>query len=94
MNLVFYVYFKVAAGAEPRARELAQSLVAQVKEATGIQGTLLRRRDDPATWMEVYQGVSDGTGFEAVLRRLAETSAFQQVLKDGTARRLEIFQDL
>lgn len=94
MSLVFYVYFKVAPDAETRARELAQALVADVRRETGIAGTLLRRRDDPSTWMEVYLGVADGQAFEAVLRRLAEASDFQQVLKEGSTRRLEIFQAL
>lgn len=94
MSLVFYVYFKVAPGAESRARELAHALVAEVQRETGVRGTLLRRRDDPSTWMEVYQDVDDGPAFEALLRRLAETSEFQRVLKEGSSRRLEIFQGL
>lgn len=94
MSLVFYVYFKVAPGDEARARELAQALVADVHRETGVAGTLLRRRDDPSTWMEVYQGISDGLAFESVLKRLAEAAGFQKVLKDGSTRRLEIFQAL
>ena len=94
MSLVFYVYFKVAPGSETRARELAQALVADVRRESGIAGTLLRRRDDPSTWMEVYQGVADGVAFEALLKRLAESSNFQQVLKEGSTRRLEVFQAL
>ena len=94
MSLVFYVYFKVAPGAEHRARELARALIADVRRETGIAGTLLRRRDDPSTWMEVYQDVTDGSSFEALLKRLAEASGFQQVLKEGSGRRLEIFQAL
>jgi hypothetical protein len=27
----------------------------------------MRRRDDPATYMEVYEGVKDEAGFEAVM---------------------------
>ena len=29
----------------------------------------MRRRDDPATYMEVYEGVADSAKFEAVLQR-------------------------
>jgi hypothetical protein len=43
----------------------------------------MRRRDDPATYMEVYEGVSDEAAFEAVLER--------EGAKLGVARRLERF---
>lgn len=43
----------------------------------------MRRRDDPATYMEVYEGVADEAAFEAVLER--------EGAKLGVARRLERF---
>ena len=43
----------------------------------------MRRRDDPATYMEVYEGVTDEAAFEAVLEREGG--------KLGVARRLERF---
>ena len=43
----------------------------------------MRRRDDPATYMEVYEGVGDEAAFEAVLER--------EGAKLGVARRLERF---
>ena len=43
----------------------------------------MRRHDDPATYMEVYEGVSDEAAFEAVLER--------EGAKLGVPRRLERF---
>ena len=43
----------------------------------------MRRRDDPATYMEVYEGVADERAFEALLAR--ETASF------GPERRVERF---
>jgi hypothetical protein len=35
----------------------------------GVRGRWLRRRDDPSTYMEVYEGVRDEAAFEALLER-------------------------
>ena len=43
----------------------------------------MRRRDDPTTYMEVYEAVADEAAFEAVLER--------EGAKLGVARRLERF---
>ena len=43
----------------------------------------MRRRDDPSTYMEVYEGVKDGAAFEALLQR--------EGVQLGVPRRLEIF---
>jgi hypothetical protein len=43
----------------------------------------MHRRDDPATYMEVYEGVGNEAAFEAVLER--------ESAKLGLQRRLERF---
>lgn len=94
MNLVYYVYYKVETGSETLARERAQALVAEIRRQTGIQGRLLRRRDDPSTWMEIYKDVPAAADFAASLALAANALNFIEVLKAGSARHLEVFQDL
>lgn len=94
MSLIFYVYYKVEPGSETPARERAQALFAGIRAQYGIQGRLLRRRDDPSTWMEIYEGVSATADFEASLVKAANSLEFIDVLKTGSARHLEVFQDL
>jgi hypothetical protein len=36
-------------------------------QETGVAGRLMRRADDPTTWMEVYEAVSDAARFERSL---------------------------
>ena len=48
-----------------------------------MRGRWMRRRDDPTTYMEVYEGVADGKAFEALLER--------EGAKLGVPRRLERF---
>lgn len=79
----YYVYYKI----EPQRLEALERGVAElfdtVKQKTGIAGRWMRRRDDPSTYMEVYEGVKDEPAFEALL----ETEG----AKLGVPRKLERF---
>ena len=63
----YYVYYKLNAEQVAPARSLVNELFEQIKKRFGVQGRWMRRRDDPTTYMEVYEGVRDETAFEAVL---------------------------
>ena len=77
----YYVYYRVD---EPDSlRPKVEALFKRMKAQTNVQGRWLRRRDDPSTYMEVYDGVSDEKAFEAALAR--ESAAL------GLARRTETF---
>ena len=45
------------------------SLFALTEKQFGVRGRWMRRRDDPTTYMEVYEGVRDERGFDALLER-------------------------
>jgi hypothetical protein len=82
----FYVYYRVDAGRVDSLRLSVQELFKVIEEKTGILGRWMRRRDDPATYMEVYEGVRDMAVFETLLER--ESKGF------GLQRRNEIFTDI
>jgi hypothetical protein len=44
-------------------------LFALVEHRFGVRGRWMRRRDDAATFMEVYEGVQNESAFEALLAR-------------------------
>ena len=79
----YYVYYKVPADREAALRASVRELFKIIKKQTGISGRWMRRRDDPSTYMEVYEGVKDGAAFEALMQ--SEAARF------GVPRRLEIF---
>ena len=79
----YYVYYKVAPERVSALRPLVESLFSVVEEHCGIRGRWMRRRDDPATYMEVYEGVADERAFEALLER--------EGAKLGLERRVERF---
>ena len=63
-----------------------ERLFAAIERECGVRGRWMHRRDDPTTYMEVYEGVRDGPAFEALMR--SEEARF------GVPRRLEIFSPL
>ena len=82
----YYVYYRVDESRVDALRLSVQELLKAIKRKTGISGRWMRRRDDPSTYMEVYEGVRDMAAFEALLER--ETKSF------GLQRRNEIFTEI
>jgi hypothetical protein len=81
--LNYYVYYKLDAERLALARPLVNALFEKIKKQFGVTGRWMRRRDDPSTYMEVYEGVQDGAAFEALMQL--------EGMKLGVPRRLEIF---
>ncbi len=67
----YYVYYRVDADRLPALRRDVERLFETIEGATGVRGRWLRRRDEPGTYMEVYEDVSDDGAFEALLEREA-----------------------
>ena len=65
----YYVYYRVQADRVASLPDEVRHLFRVVEEATGVRGRWLRRRDEPATYMEVYEDVRDEAAFEALLGR-------------------------
>ena len=81
-----YVYYRIEAARVDAFRLSVQGLFKAIERETGVRGRWMRRRDDPSTYMEVYEGVHDAAAFEALLAR--ESKGF------GLQRRNEIFTDI
>lgn len=67
----YYVYYRVAATRAGTLQDEVQRLLRRVEAATGVRGRWMRRRDEPSTYMEVYEDVRDEAAFEALLEREA-----------------------
>jgi hypothetical protein len=64
-------------------RPAGERLFALVERECGVRGRWMHRRDDPTTYMEVYEDVKDVARFEVLLER--------EGAKLGVQRRLERF---
>jgi len=63
----YYVYYRVDADRVALLREQVQGLFRRIEAATGVRGRWMRRRDDSATYMEVYEEVREEGAFEVLL---------------------------
>jgi hypothetical protein len=81
--LNYYVYYKVAPAQVATLKSQVEALFEVVEKQFGVRGRWMHRRDDPTTYMEVYEGVNDERGFEALLERESRTL--------GVVRKVERF---
>ncbi|MSQ49705.1 MAG: DUF4936 family protein [Betaproteobacteria bacterium] len=79
----YYVYYRLDPARLDFFRAAVSELFKTIQNASGVQGRWLCRRDDPATYMEVYEGVADELAFDALLE--VATAKF------GVARKIERF---
>ena len=91
MSVSLFVYYRIAGAPDSTVRERIDAIHADVFAATGVQGRLLRRRDDPTTWMEIYEAVPDVEPFERVLDAALARHGFASLLAEGTVRHTERF---
>jgi len=69
----YYIYYRVQADRVASLQDEVRNLFRVVEAATGVRGRWMRRRDEPATYMEVYEDVRDEKAFEALLARESAT---------------------
>ena len=79
----YYVYYKIAPDRVAELRSRVQQLFEVIEKQLGVRGRWMHRRDDPTTYMEVYEDVKDERGFEALLER--------EGAKLGVQRKVERF---
>jgi len=91
MTIGYYVYYRIALDQAERAKCIVEALQQEVLALTGVRGRLLHRRDDPATWMEIYEGIADERAFDASLAAAVERCGFDGALAPGSQRVTEIF---
>ncbi|HET7364615.1 MAG TPA: DUF4936 family protein [Burkholderiales bacterium] len=77
------MYYKVDLARLAELRAGVERLFALIERECGVRGRWLHRRDDPTTYMEVYEGVKAEPAFERLLER--------EGAKLGVQRRVERF---
>jgi hypothetical protein len=81
--LNYYVYYRIAPERLAELRRGVNALFEIMEKHTGVRGRWMHRRDDPTTYMEVYEDVKDERAFEALLER--------EGAKLGVQRKVERF---
>jgi hypothetical protein len=86
----YFVYYRT--DADPaQIRRIVERVQRELAQATGVRGRLMRRADDPRTWMEVYEAVADAAAFERAAEAALERAGFARLLAPGERRHVERF---
>jgi len=93
MAYSYYIYYRVDADKADACEPKIKALLAAVKDATGIAGRRLKKRDEPLLWMEIYENVSDAEQFELELANAVVKLGVQAFLQPGSGRHPECFID-
>ncbi len=64
----YYIYYRVLSD-DAETELLIRGMQARLTCSSGVSGYLLKRSDDPLTWMEVYENVGDEAAFERQMAR-------------------------
>jgi len=91
LSASYYIYYRVDMARAGHARRVVEALQQEVLDLTGVAGRLLQRRDDPSTWMEIYEDVADEAAFASSLERAVERSGVAKSLAVGSRRVTETF---
>ena len=81
----YYVYYKIEPQKLAEVRGVVEKLFKTIEKQCRVRGRWMHRRDDPTTYMEVYEDVKEVAAFEALLER--------EGAKLGVQRKLERFVD-
>jgi uncharacterized protein DUF4936 len=88
----YFVYYRVAPGGEPRAREQIRRLHAELAASMGARCRLMSKRGEPDLWMEIYEAVPDPAAFEHALEKAVRELQLEVWLAPGSRRHLECFE--
>ncbi len=88
-HVQFFVWYAIAGDPQP-TRAAIDAMMADIARRTGVNGRLLVRRDQPGTWMEIYENVADAVGFEREIAIVARRHKLSRFIFGGT-RHVEAF---
>jgi Domain of unknown function (DUF4936) len=86
----YFVYYR-AVGDASELRAAVGAMQQALAQETGVAGRLMRRVDDPTTWMEVYESVGDASRFERSLAAAVARFQLERLLAAEARRHVERF---
>jgi phosphoribosyl-dephospho-CoA transferase len=89
----YYIYYRVDVAQADACADAAEKLLAAVHERAGIQGRILKKRNEPLLWMEIYGPVADEAKFEWELAEAVAASGINAMLQAGSTRHTECFSE-
>ena len=87
----YYIYYPIRIGLEADLARVLYNAQSDLQARTGVVGRFLRRADDPWTWMEIYENVTDSAAFDDALAQGLDRHGIARFIDDGGRRHTERF---
>lgn len=89
----YYIYYRVDAAQVTACTAAVSKLLADMQQRTGISGRILKKRNEPLLWMEIYEHVGDESAFEWELAEAVAAAGILPLLQAGGGRHTECFAE-
>jgi hypothetical protein len=93
MSWSYYIYYRVDPSQAEACDAAVQKLQARIEDRVGIRGRVLKKRNEPLLWMEIYEPVNDEAKFEWELAEAVAASGINALLQAGSTRHTECFAE-
>ena len=93
MSWSYYIYYRVDPAQADACAAAVQKLLATMRERAGVRGRVLKKRNEPLLWMEIYEPVTDEAKFEWELAEAVAASGINALLQAGSTRHTECFAE-
>jgi len=93
MSWSYYIYYRVDPVQAEACAVAVQNLLATMQDRSGIRGRVLKKRNEPLLWMEIYEPVSDEAKFEWELAEAVAANGINALLQAGSTRHTECFAE-
>ena len=93
MNWSYYISYRVDPAKTGACAVAVEYLFDAVQRKTGVQGRVMKKRNEPLLWMEIYENVPDEASFEWELAEAVTGSGIANFLQAGSGRHTECFSE-
>lgn len=93
MSWSYYIYYRVDPARAEACDAAVRKLQTRIEDRVGIRGRVLKKRNEPLLWMEIYGPVSDEAKFEWELAEAVAASGINALLQAGSTRHTECFAE-
>ena len=87
----YYIYYRVNPEHLLEADAAVKQIQYEIEAQFSVAGRLLKKRDEPFLWMEIYENVAASAAFEAALKVAEIKAGIMQYVNKDDQRHLECF---
>ena len=87
----YYIYYRVNPAHLLEADAAVKQIQYEIEAQFSVAGRLLKKREEPLLWMEIYENVAASAAFEAALNIAEDKAGILNFVREDDQRHLECF---